>query len=121
MVDLKDVAEAAARVLTQPGHADAIYELAGPEVLSQIEIASFLENRLGRPVRAQRISLESWERQARSSGLGDYQVDSLLKMFHHYERHGFWGNPGVLSWLLGRPATGFGAFCDRVVRERMAA
>jgi hypothetical protein len=59
------------------------------------------------------VSLETWERRARESGLGDYQVETLVKMFRYYECYGFWGNPRVLSWLLGRPPTTFAAFVER--------
>ena len=113
MVDLEDVAEAAAVVLTEPGHTGAVYELAGAEVLSQTEVATILGQQLGHPVRAETVPLETWERWARESGLGDYQVETLVKMFRYYERHGFWGNPRVLSWLLGRPPTTFAAFVER--------
>src|SRR5690606_34210295 len=40
LVDLQDVAEVAATVLTDPGHTGAIYELAGPEALTQTQIAT---------------------------------------------------------------------------------
>lgn len=119
MVDLEDVAAAAAIVLTEPGHGGATYELAGAEVLSQIEVARLLAQQLGRPVRAQAVSIEEWERGARASGLGDYQVETLIQMFRYYEHHGFWGNPNVLAWLLGRPPTTFAAFVERTVRARM--
>ena len=113
MVDLEDVAEAGAVVLTEPGHAGAVYELAGAEVLSQVEVATILGQQLGRPVRAEAVPLETWERRAGESGLGDYQVETLVKMFRYYECYGFWGNPRVLSWLLGRPPTTFAAFIER--------
>jgi uncharacterized protein YbjT (DUF2867 family) len=118
MVDLEDVAAAAAVVLTEPGHAGATYELGGTEVLSQIEVATTLGQQLGRPVRAEVVTLEAWERRARASGLSDYQVETLVRMFRYYERYGFWGNPRVLGWLLRRPPTTFAAFLERVVRER---
>jgi uncharacterized protein YbjT (DUF2867 family) len=113
MVDLEDVAAAAAVVLTQAGHAGATYELAGAEALTQVEVAAILSQQLGRPVRAKVISRQAWKERARASGLGDYQVQTLLKMFDYYERCGFWGNPRVLSWLLGRPPTTFAAFVER--------
>jgi uncharacterized protein YbjT (DUF2867 family) len=118
LVDLQDVAEAAAVVLTQRDHAGATYELAGPEALTQTEVAALLGRKLGRPVRARSVSPEGWERDARAAGLGDYQVRTLLKMFRYYECHGFWGNPRVLGWLLGRPPGTFSDFLERVVRER---
>jgi len=116
MVDLGDVAEAAAVVLTAEGHAGATYELAGAEVLSQIEVASVLADCLDRPVRAEAVPIEVWEQRARASGLGSYQIETLIKMFRYYGQHDFWGNPSVLGWLLGRPPTTFAAFVRNALR-----
>lgn len=113
MVDLLDVAEAAARVLVEPGHAGAIYELAGAEVLSQTEVAAILTECLGRAVRAEVVNREVWAQGVRAAGLSDYAVETLQKMFVYYERYGFAGNPHVLSGLLGRPPASL-----RVVVER---
>jgi len=118
MVDLEDVAEAASVVLTEAGHTEAVYELAGAEVLSQIEVATILSQHLGRPVRAQAVPLATWEHRARESGLSDYQVETLAKMFRYYEMYGFWGNPRVLGWLLGRPPMTFAAFVGRSIDSR---
>jgi uncharacterized protein YbjT (DUF2867 family) len=103
MVDLADVAEVAARVLTEAGHASAIYELAGAEIFNQVEIAGMLAEVLGRPVRAEAVSLAEWERGARAAGLHEYAITTLRKMFTYYERYGFWGNSRLLTYLLGRP------------------
>lgn len=35
------------------------------------------------------------------------------------QQYGFWGNPNVLHWLLGRPPTSFAAFVERVVCGRL--
>ena len=45
---------------------------------------------------------------------GSYQIEALVKMFRYYEQYGFWGNPRVLGWLLGRPPTTFAAFVERI-------
>jgi uncharacterized protein YbjT (DUF2867 family) len=121
MVDLLDVAEAAAIVLTQPGHYGATYELCGAEVLSQAEIAAVLGRQLQRPVKAQVLALDQWERGARAAGLAEYQVGTLRRMFRYYEQFGFWGNPRVLAGLLGRPPVPFAAFVARAARERVAS
>jgi uncharacterized protein YbjT (DUF2867 family) len=113
MVDLEDLAEAAAVVLTERGHAGATYELVGVDVLSPAGVAEVLAQVLGRPVHAQAVDLEVWEQGARASGLGDYQVETLLQMFRYYERYGFWGNSHVLTWLLCRPPTTFARFAKR--------
>jgi uncharacterized protein YbjT (DUF2867 family) len=114
MVDLEDVAEVAALVLTGPGHNGAIYELAGPEALSQVEIAAILSQQLGRRVQAQTVPLDDWERKARASGMNDYAVETLLRMFRYYDGFGLCGNPNSLNWLLRRPATTFATFVARI-------
>jgi NAD(P)H dehydrogenase (quinone) len=117
LVDLEDVAEAAVIVLTEPGHIGATIELVGMAAMSQVAIASTLADQLERRVEAEVLSLEDWERVARSSGLGDYQVLTLLKMFGYYERHGFTGNPQALTCLLGRRPTSFAEFVERIKND----
>jgi len=113
MVDLHDVAAVAARVVTESGHVGATYELAGPEILTQSEVAAILSHSLGQPVEAFQIPLSEWRRRAEAAGLGAYQIETLVKMFRYYERHGFWGNPRVLGWLLNREPTRLEAFVER--------
>lgn len=113
MVDLHDVARVAATVLTEPGHEGAIYELAGPEVLSQVELAGVMAQVLGREMRVEQIPLEEWRREAVDRGMGAHQINTLIKMFKYYEDYGFWGSPKVLTWLLGREPTSFGDFVRR--------
>jgi uncharacterized protein YbjT (DUF2867 family) len=113
MVDLEDVAAAAVVVLTEAGHQGATYELVGAEALTQTEVAAALGRGLGHTVRAQALPLDEWEEGARAAGLGDYQVKTLVRMFRYYEDYGFWGNPNVLGWLLGRPPTTFATFVER--------
>ena len=108
LIDLTDVAEAAATVLLEPGHDYAIYELAGTRPLSQYEVAGVFSRVLGRTIRAEQLSLDEWAAQA--SGLSDYARDTLLKMFAYYDQHGLAGNPNVLRWLLGRLPTSLDAY-----------
>jgi len=116
MVDLADVAEVAARILTESGHDFGVYELAGPEVLDQGDVADALGRHLGRPVQVEVVPLERWTAEARQAGLGEYQVSALRQMFFYYERYGFWGSPRVLTWLLGRPPTTLSTFLERIGR-----
>lgn len=113
MVDLIDVAEAAATVLTEPGHAGAIYELSGGEALSAGEIAAEMSAVVGNSVVARAIGRGEWETDARRAGLSEYAVRTLLAMFAYYEANGFWGNPQVLTMLLGRRPNRVGEFLAR--------
>jgi NAD(P)H dehydrogenase (quinone) len=110
LVDLNDVGEAAAIVLTQDGHEGAVYELVGTPPLSQIEVASLLGTALGRDIRAEEVPLAAWEVRASASGMGEYERSTLAAMFRYYAAHGLIGNPNTLGWLLGRAPTGLEVF-----------
>lgn len=113
-VDLADVAEVAARVLVEPGHDHAIYELAGPANPSQQEVATQLSEVLGQTIKAEQVTLEAWRQRAEQAGLGQYQIETLLKMFRYYEQYHFLGNANVLRWLLGREPTDLKSFVQRI-------
>lgn len=102
LVDLEDVAQVAATVLTEAGHKFAAYELAGTGGISQTEVADRLGQELERPVIVSSIPVDRWAEKARRSGLAEYQVETLVKMFTYYQDFGFEGNSKVLTWLLGR-------------------
>jgi len=114
LVDLKDVAEVAAGVLTSSVHNGATYELAGPQALSPGQMAGLLSKQLKREVRFEAIPLITWAEEARAGGLGGYALDSLTKMFGYYNRHGLVGNSRVLEGLLRRPPRTFLRFVERV-------
>jgi len=116
LVDLEDMAEAAAMVLTKRGHTGATYELVSTLPLTQTEVAAILSDALGRPVRAEAEPLEVWAARARTAGLGDYQLATLIRMFQYYERYGLIGNPNMLRWLLGREPTALVEFARRAAR-----
>lgn len=116
-VDLRDVAQAAAIVLTGEGHEFAQYELVGTEGISQSEVASILGKELGRPVQAVSIPIDTWRRQAKESGLGEEQIETLTKMFAFYQQYDFIGNPRVLGWLLEYPPTTLTNFIRQIHKE----
>jgi NAD(P)H dehydrogenase (quinone) len=101
LVDLRDVAEAAARVLTEDGHVGATYELVGTDALTQTEVARTLSHAIGKPVRAIAETVEAWETRARASSIGDYQRETLAAMFRSYAADGLVSNANILTWLLG--------------------
>lgn len=100
-VDLDDVAEVAALVLTRPGHEGLTFELAGPEVLSVRDQAVIAGEVLGAPVSAERIPAESWVA-GPGAALSAQARSDLLAMFAAYEHHGLVGDATTLRRLLGR-------------------
>ncbi|WP_455539684.1 SDR family oxidoreductase [Terrisporobacter sp.] len=118
MVDLEDVAEAVAIILTTPGHISATYELCGPENLSLENMLLAMENNFGHEIKVVTPSDEEFAAQMKKFGVGDFKINGLLKMFNHYNEYGFVGNANVLSWILGRKPTDFSSFISRTIKER---
>ena len=118
LVDLADVGAAAAEVLAVAGtgHDGATYELCGPEPVSPADVAAAFSRSLGSPVRAEAVDVAIWEAGARDAGLGEYQIDALVRMFEYYDRHGFVGDPGPLADLLERAPTRLERFVERACR-----
>ena len=113
LVDLEDVAEVAGKVIGNPDHFGAVYELAGPEMLSGEDKARALSKALGRTVRAAEESLEDFRRRALAAGMPPHVVETRASMFAHYDHQGLVGNANVLRWLLGRAPTTFEGFLRR--------
>ena len=105
LVDLIDVAEVAAMILSEAGHVGATYELVGTRPLSQVEVARELGERIDRIVTARKIPLDTWQQNAAAAGLSPYAINTLKKMFRYYAANGLVGNPTILRCLLGREPT----------------
>jgi uncharacterized protein YbjT (DUF2867 family) len=103
MVDLRDVAEAAAVLLTEEGLDGGTFEAAGPQALTAPAIAAVLGAALGRDVTAVDAPPEGPVPAATGPG-ADHAAHCARLMFDHYRAHGFTGSPRVLEALLGRPA-----------------
>ncbi len=119
-VDLADLAEAAAVVLTSDRFVGGSFELAGPTSPSHAEMAGVLTDLLGRTVTAARYAPSEWRRRNAARFPKDY-LDIYTAMCRHYDRFGLpGGNAAVLEMILGRPATSFESFARRFIAVRRA-
>ncbi|MGY1662550.1 SDR family oxidoreductase [Geodermatophilus sp. SYSU D00705] len=100
LVDLADVAQAAAVLLTEDGLDGGTFEAAGPEPLTAPRIAELVGEWLGREVVADDVVPRGEVPEA-------YAGRCRRLMFDHYRAHGFAGSPRVLTALLGRPPRGY--------------
>ncbi len=113
LLDLEDLGEIAAAVLTESGHKGAVYEIAGTTGLTQSAVAALIGDALGQSVTAEEIPSGSWRREAQESGMGPYRLETLAKMFEYYAHFGLWGSSNVLHWLLGREPNSLTKFVNR--------
>ena len=109
-VDLNDVAEAAATVLTQDGHIGATYELTGTAPLSQNDVAAAIGAALKREIRVEVEAVEAWQARASAAGMDDHESITLAAMFCYYAKYGLVGNSKMLGWLLGRTPNSLAQF-----------
>jgi len=112
-VHLEDVAEVAKIVLTEPNHKNAVYEIVGTLPMSHVEVAEILSRVLNRDVWVEREEISDWR--LRVTGLSEYALENLVKMFEYYDQWGLVGNPNVLKWILKREPTSLDAFIKKTL------
>jgi uncharacterized protein YbjT (DUF2867 family) len=112
LVDLRDVADAAAVLLSEDGLDGGTFEVAGPEPLTAPRIADLLSSRLGR-----RVTAVDAVPDGPVPPRTDYAAHCRRLMFDHYRAHGFAGSPRVLEALVGRPARTFAEHLQRLGAE----
>ena len=114
-IDLPDLTDATANILTGDDHEYATYELAGSERLTPIDMAQIIQATLNRDVAFRQEETESFaERRAKRRNFDRRQTEELVAMYRHYGDFGLPGNGRVLAMLLGRPSR---CFADVVRRE----
>ena len=118
-IDLPDLTEATANILTGEDHEYATYELAGTERLTPVEMAAILEVELGRAITFRQEDTERFAavRGARK-GFDPQQTAELVAMYRHYGDFGLLGNGRVLRMLLDREPARFADAVRRIDASR---
>lgn len=80
MVDARDIAAAAAAVLTGAEHANRVYDITGPRAFTYEQLAGVLADATGRPVRYADIPRALAAKGLRSQGKPDWYVHHLDEM-----------------------------------------
>jgi uncharacterized protein YbjT (DUF2867 family) len=103
LIDVRDVAAVAARVLTEPNtHAGKTYELNGPEAVSNDEIAERITRISGRAVKYVDIPEAAQRKAMLDSAMPEWQVNALLELQEYYVSGKCAGPADTLGKLLGR-------------------
>ena len=108
LVGLRDVGEAAARLLTTQDHLGASLELGGPRLVSIREVAQAAQQVLGTEVALEVTTQETWaavqEARGADAGIDARERVWLRAMFDYYDRYGLpCGSAGIPA-ILGREA-----------------
>jgi uncharacterized protein YbjT (DUF2867 family) len=112
-IDIGDLAEIAALVLTNPGREGKIYPLAGPEALTMTEVAERLSAATGKTIKYINVPPEDVRKAQLAAGVPPYIADALAELFAE-RRMGkesqVWP---IAQTLLGRRPTSFAEFAAR--------
>ncbi|WP_160050910.1 MULTISPECIES: NAD-dependent epimerase/dehydratase family protein [unclassified Nocardiopsis] len=112
-VDLDDVAEVAARVLTEDGHAGELYVLTGPASVTFTEATRLIGEAAGRAVGYQEVSAEEFVSWAAAAGLPEDDARGLAALLGQIlDGRNVEPADGV-ERALGRPATAFAEYVRR--------
>jgi uncharacterized protein YbjT (DUF2867 family) len=79
MIDVRDIGEVAAKVLTEEGHEGKTYTLTGPAAISLYNVAETLSEVLGKEVSYISISLERAKEAMLNMGLSEWRADVLIE------------------------------------------
>ncbi|HKP74195.1 MAG TPA: SDR family oxidoreductase [Longimicrobiaceae bacterium] len=100
-----DFAEAAAVVVTEDGHANRVYELAGDEAFTLSELADIISRESGKPVEYRDLPEEEYAKILLSFGLPEPLARALADSDTGITRGELEDGSGDLRRLIGRPTT----------------
>jgi uncharacterized protein YbjT (DUF2867 family) len=110
MIDARDIAAVAARVLTEEGHDGKTHTLTGPAAISFHDVARILSGILGREVSYVNVSLEKAKETLLVRGLSEWMADTLTEYANaHSAGYSDWTTDAV-ERLTDHPATPYQQF-----------
>jgi len=110
-IDARDIAAAAAHVLTTDGHESKAYLLTGPATVSYSEVAEIYSEVLGEDVRWHEVTLEQARDSMLEAGLPDELASGFADILGRYQRGGVTaGVSPTVRELLGREPVDFARF-----------
>jgi len=80
-IDIGDIAEVAADVLTSSGHEGKTYPITGPDALSMSEVAAELSEATGKPIRYVDVPPDAARAAQIAAGMPAHLADGLAELF----------------------------------------
>ena len=110
IIDARDIADVAVVALTQAGHAGRVYELCGPEALSNNDIAESLSAVLGREISYRDIPAEEARSALIAQGMSEWMMNVIMELFEMSAADEAAEVNGEVERLIGRAAIRFEDF-----------
>lgn len=116
MIDVNDFGYCVEEIISDPQYQYSTFELCGPENLSVSEMLSAMEKVIGQTIELKYITDDVLRRTMSDKNVPCYAIETLLKMFHHYNNGDFCGSAFIASVILKRTPTSFIEFLKRELK-----
>ena len=116
-VDVRDVAAVAVKALTEESHSGMIYELNGPEAITQDDLAKRITANAGTEVKHRNIQREAHRKAMLDLGMPEWQVTALIDLQDYYVSGRAASVDGLIAKLLKRPARTIDEFLKEYAAE----
>jgi len=117
LVDVRDIAAVAVKVLTGPGHEGQVYEISGPEPLSYADVAATLTRVLGKAVRYVDVPPEAARDSMLQAGMPAWNADAVTELYGAFATGQFGYTTDVVERIIGQPPIPF----ERFAKENATA
>lgn len=112
LIDVHDFADCVAEIALGSQYQYSTLELCGPRNLSASDMISAIENVMGCKVNFKFIPDEVIRKAMSGRHSSDYSIETLLKMFNHYNSGDFCGSAFTVSAILKRTPVDFIEFLN---------
>ncbi len=116
--DMRDIAEAAAVSLTEPGHEQQTYDIVGPTLITGPGNAALWSKLLGKEIKYTGHNFDQWEQSIRAN-MPSWSAYDLRMMFQGYFDRGFASTEtevARLTRLFGRASRSYEEFAAETAR-----
>jgi uncharacterized protein YbjT (DUF2867 family) len=109
-IDMRDVADVAAKILVDGGHNGKAYDLTGPDAVSYAWVAEVISELVGRDVKYVDLAPEELKKFLKQVGMQDWLADGILDL-QKFNRVGKAATvSGAVEQITGHPARNFDQF-----------
>ena len=109
-IDLRDIAAAVVKTLTEDGHLGKVYTLTGPEALTNARIAEILSEKVGREIKYVDLPREQLKQALVGAGSPEWSAEGIVDLNALYARGGASEVTGEVEAVLGRKPVAFEEF-----------
>ena len=113
LIDVSDFGSCVSEIILGNEYRFSTLELCGPENLSASDMLSAMEKVIGQKIELKYISDDEILKSMSERNASGYSIETLLKMFHHYNNGDFCGSSFTTSALLKRTPTTFIEFLNK--------